>query len=96
MQAERRNGIVRRHFDLPDGVAEVAVCRKVCELPRVAQDIAGIADRSWSALAERCVAYLLDAGTGATRRLSQLECDVSQLVEAQHAAGCTWFGDDGK
>lgn len=96
MTAEHRNGIVHRHFDLPDGVAEVSVCRKVCELPQVAQDIAGVADRSWSALAEQCVAYLLDRRTGVTRPLSQLELDVAQLVDAQQASGCTWFGDDAK
>lgn len=104
MTAENRNGIVRRHFELPDGIAEVAVCRKVCEVPRVSNDIAGIADRSWSALAEQCVAYLLRKGagitmgtrTGVTKDMSQLESDVDQIVDVQHGAGCTWFGDDCK
>lgn len=91
MANENRNGIVRRHFDLPDGVAEVSVCRKVCEVPQVAKDIAGIADRSWSALAESCIG-LLFGRCGA----SQLELDVSRIVDAQHETGCTWFGDCAK
>lgn len=33
LEATKGTGIVRQTFDLPDGVAEVAVSRKVCELP---------------------------------------------------------------
>lgn len=33
LEATKGTGIVRQIFDLPDGVAEVSVSRKVCELP---------------------------------------------------------------